>query len=64
LTLEEPFRQPAGQGSCREAAVMSRCDGGAHRLNLLLHQSVDFLQGLLVNRAPDKFIGADDDEGS
>jgi hypothetical protein len=63
VALKKHFRQAAGQGGCRKAAVLSRCDRCPHRLHLLLHQPVDFAQGLLVDGAPDKLIGTGGDEG-
>ena len=50
------------QAAGGEAAIIGRCKRGAHRLHLLLHQPVDLLQQLVVDRPPGEGLGAGEQE--
>ena len=63
--LGKQFRREASrQRGGGEPAMMRRSDGGAHRLDLFLHQPIDLLQGGFVDGPTDQGIGASEREGS
>jgi hypothetical protein len=63
--LGKQFRREASrQRGGGEPAMMRRSDRSAHRLDLLLHQPIDLLQGGFIDRVTDQGIGAGEHERS